>query len=190
MSLLQYIFDYLVCNEILSIGDGLMGFCPLIRMGLNYFLKVDLRNKIMIVSNDHNLARRTKGIKVGFKKCDACPTFRVRIGKKHYIKLPLDTGSPNLCTIPANVLEKWGKVFKDKKVFDGIAEQFAIHDTTVCNIRALAYRCEFAIKSLNVKDALVIDDPFGYESVGEEIFHYAVISFDPWHRKIIFQPYE
>ena len=49
-------------NSLLRLGDGLIGFCPLIRRGLDYFVKVDLRKGIMIVSNDHKWARQTKGI--------------------------------------------------------------------------------------------------------------------------------
>lgn len=182
--------DSLTRRELLRVGDGLMGFCPLIRMGLDYFVRVDLQKGIMIVSNDHKRAKQTKGIKVRYKKCDELPTFMVRIGKKHRTRLPLDSGASLFCTVPTSVFDELEEKIKDKKVLYNIAEDFAIHDTAVCKRKVKAYKCDFAIKSFNVKDALIIDDPFGYGSVGEEIFHKAAISFDPWHRKIIFQPYD
>lgn len=186
--------DSLTRSSLLHIGDGLMGFCPLIKRGLDYFVKVDLQKGIMIVSNDHKWAEQTKGIKVGYKKCDALPSFMVRIGKKHRTKLPLDSGASKFCTVRTSLLDKWeknDKDFKACKVFDDSIDDFvAAFDTTICKRRAKAFKCDFAIKSFNVKDALIIDDPFGYGSVGEEIFHKAAISFDPWHRKIIFQPYD
>lgn len=186
--------DSLTRRELLRVGDGLMGFCPLIKRGLDYFVKVDLQKGIMIVSNDHKWAEQTKGIKVGYKKCDALPSFMVRIGKKHRTRLPLDSGASNFCGVRTSLLDKWEKNdndFKACKVFDDSIDDFgAAFDTTICKRRAKAFKCDFAIKSFNVKDALIIDDPFGYGSVGEEIFHKAAISFDPWHRKIIFQPYD
>jgi hypothetical protein len=66
----------------------------------------------------------------------------------------------------------------------------ALHDTTVANRRIKAYKCEFAIKSFKIKDAIISDTPYDFGSVGCQIFRKAVIAFDPWHRKIIFQPYD
>ena len=186
--------DSLTRSSLLHIGDGLMGFCPLIKWGLDYFVKVDLQKGIMIVSNDHKWAEQTKGIKVGYKKCYALPAFMVRIGRNHRTRLPLDSGASNFCTVRTSFLDKWEKNdndFKACKVFDDSINDFgAAFDTTICKRRAKAFKCDFAIKSFNVKDALIIDEPSGVSSVGEEIFHKAVISFDPWHRKIIFQPYK
>lgn len=45
--------DRLIRNAISHIGDGIMGSCPLIRWGLDYFVKVDMRKGILVVSNDH-----------------------------------------------------------------------------------------------------------------------------------------
>ena len=59
-----------------------MGFGTLIRRGLNYFVKVDLRKGIMIVSNDHKWAKQTKGLKVSYKKCDVLPSFSIKVGKR------------------------------------------------------------------------------------------------------------
>lgn len=75
--------------------------------------------------------------------------------------------------------------------FDDSIEDYAgLFDTAIHKRRVKAYKCEFAIKSFKVDDAVITDDPSGTTSVGEEVFHKAVIAFDPWHRKIIFQPYD
>lgn len=181
-------------KALLDTGDGLMGFCPLIRRGQNYFVKVDLQKGIMIVSNDHRWPEQTDGIKVGYKKCESLPTFMVRIGKKHRARLPLDSGAPKFCAFRTSLLNKWEKDDKDLKackIFDGSIDDIAAaNDTAISRKRVRAYKCDFAIESFNVKEALIIDDPLGDGSVGEEIFHKAAISFDPWHRKIIFQPYD
>ena len=179
---------------LLNIGDGLMGFCPLIRRGLNYFVKVDLRKGIMIVSNDHKWAKRTKGLRVSYKKCDGLPSFSIKVGKRHRTKSALDSGASHFCTIRTSVLDKWEKAdkeFKACKVFDdSIEDNAGLFDTAIHKRRVKAYKCEFAIKSFKVDDAVIMDDPSGVTSVGEEIFHKAVLAFDPWHRKIIFQPYD
>lgn len=185
--------DSLLRNSLSHLGDGIMGFCPLIRCGLDYFVKVDLRKGIIIVSNNHKLAKQTKGIKVGYKKCDALPTFTVRIGEKNRTRLPFDSGAAHFCSIPTSLSDKWeknDKNFKACKVFDDYIDDFAaLYDTTIYKIRTKAYKCNFAIKSFKVNDVLVLGRPSSDASVGEQIFHKAIISFDPWHRKIIFQPY-
>ena len=175
------------------IGDGTMGFCPLIKRGLGYFVKVDLRKGIMIVSNDHRWVKQTKGIKVSYMKCNALPTFNVTIGKKHKMRIALDSGAAHFCTVSSSILNKWentDKDFKNCKSFEKMVSESYICDTTLVKRKARGYKCDFAIKSFIIKDAVVIENrPDHIDSIGEEIFHKAVISFDPWHRKIIFQPY-
>lgn len=51
--------DSVLRSTWLGLGNGVMGFCPLIRCDLNYYVKVDLRKGIMIVSNDHRWAKQT-----------------------------------------------------------------------------------------------------------------------------------
>lgn len=123
-----------------------------------------------------------------------CASFSIKVGKRHRTKTALDSGASHFCTIRTSVLDKWEKAdkeFKACKAFDDSIEDNApLFDTAIHKRRVKAYKCEFAIKSFKVDDAVITDDPSGTTSVGEEIFHKAVIAFDPWHRKIIFQPYD
>lgn len=173
-------------------GDGTMGFITLISRGLGYYVKVDLRKGIMIVSNDRRLAANVAGVKVSYKKCDELPTFKVSIGK-HKAMVGLDSGAAHLCNISSDVLAKWAETDKDfngNKVYDGITNDYAgINDSVVTERRVKAYKCDLRIKSFEVNDALIIDNPYGINTIGVEIFKKAVVIFDPWHRKIIFQPY-
>ena len=193
------IADYLVFPDKMDdkwarVGDGIMGFCPLIRRGLGCFVKVDLRKGIMIVSNDHRWGKQTKGIKVSYKKCDALPTINVTIGKKHKMRIAFDSGASHFCTVSSSILNKWENTDKDfqaNKLFEKTVTESYIFDTTLFKRKARGYKCDFAINSFIIKDAVIIENrPDVVDSIGEEIFHKAVISFDPWHRKIIFQPYE
>ena len=148
---------------------------------------------IMIVSNDHRWVKQTKGIKVSYMKCNALPTFNVTIGKKHKMRIALDSGAAHFCTVSSSILNKWentDKDFKNCKSFEKMVSESYICDTTLVKRKARGYKCDFAIKSFIIKDAVVIENrPDHIDSIGEEIFHKAAISFDPWHRKIIFQPY-
>ena len=185
--------DTTVRKAMLHTGDGCMGFSPLIRCGRNYFVKVDLRKGIMIVSNDRRRARETDGVKVSYRKCDALPTFKVTIGKGHRTRLPFDSGAIEFCTVKTSLLDKWEKAdstFKASKIFDDVTtDALAAHDTAFTKRRVKAYKCDFSIKTFTVKDATIMDDPTGAASVGSEIFQKAADAFDPWHKKIIFQPY-
>lgn len=73
--------------------------------------------------------------------------------------------------------------------FSTTTDALAAHDTTFTKRRVKAYKCDFSIKTFTVKDATIMDDPTGAASVGSEIFQKAAVAFDPWHKKIIFQPY-
>lgn len=184
--------DSALRETFLRSGDGLMGFITLIRRGLGYYVKVDLQKGIMIVSNDHRLATNTTGVKVSYKKCDELPTFKATIGK-HKIRAGLDSGAAHLCNISSNTLDKWAeadKFFNSKKVYDGISDNYVgINDTTITSRRVKAYNCDLRIKSFEIKDAIIIDNPYGINTIGVEIFKKAIVIFDPWHCKIIFQPY-
>ena len=106
----------------------------------------------------------------------------------------IGSGAAHFCTVGSSILNKWentDKDFKNCKSFEKMVSESYICDTTLDKRKARGYKCDFAIKSFIIKDAVVIENrPDHIDSIGEEIFHKAVISFDPWHRKIIFQPYD
>ncbi len=185
--------DTTLRETFLHTGDGTMGFITLIRRGVGYYVKVDLRKGIMIVSNDHRLAANTTGVKVSYKKCDELPAFKVSIGK-HKVIVGLDSGAAHLCNISSDVLAKWAEADKDfngNNVYDSISNDYAdMNDTTVTERRVKAYKCDLRIKSFEIKNALIIDNPYDISTIGVEIFKKATVIFDPWHNKIIFQPYE
>lgn len=185
--------DTTLREALLRNGDGTMGFITLIRRGLGYYVKIDLRKGIMIVSNDRRLAKDATGVKVSYKKCEELPTFKVSIGK-HKVRVGLDSGAAHLCNIYSDILNKWAesdKHFNANKVYDGKADNYAaINDTIVTTRRVKAYKCDLRIKSFEINDALIIDNPYGMSTIGVEIFKRATVIFDSWHNKIIFQPYK
>lgn len=186
--------DSALRGAFLNTGDGMMGFTTLIRRGLGYYVKVDLKNGIMVVSNDRKLARNIRGARVHYRRCDSLPVFAVSINKRHKAKVWLDSGSPVLCKIDTRLLERWLRkddALKGSKVSDGMASGYlSIGDTTVLSRRSMALKCDLDIKSFHIKDAMVMNNPDGDNVIGSFIFQKAAVVFDPWHRDIIFQPYE
>ena len=114
----------------------------------------------------------TKGIKVSYMKCNALPTFNVTIGKKHKMRIALDSGAAHFCTVSSSILNKWentDKDFKNCKSFEKMVSESYICDTTLVKRKARGYKCDFAIKSFIIKDAVVIENrPDHIDSIGED----------------------
>lgn len=170
--------------------DAIIGF-DFINKGL--CCKIDLRCKIMILTDRRNLFDDETGYTVGYKLHWWVPYILVSPFKRHWDEVLFDTGSRQLFTMNKQSFDK--HAYKSKQVNAQVEQRVRGHvsignmgteqDDEVAFLKLERLRWD-NFSFTNVR-AITTQ---GASRVGADILKYGTITIDGFRRKIIFAPYD